>query len=133
MSWRTKEQARVYQRAYYQAHKKAMREYARNWHRTHNNREQLNKDQRVWRHRLKIEVLTYYSMGEELQCARCGIKDIDVLCLDHIEGGGRKDRQKRDTVGGYKLYQQLKRESFPAGYQTLCFNCNIKKKIVEGK
>lgn len=93
----------------------------------------MNEYQRNLRRRLKVKTLTYYSIVDYPICARCGIIDIDILCLDHIEGGGRKDIRERNVVGGYKLYYQLKREGYPKGYQVLCANCNLKKQIVEGK
>ena len=92
---------------------------------------ELNRRQTERLHRLKKEVLTYYSGGIP-KCKRCGTEDVDVLCLDHIEGGGTKDRIDTGHWGG-RLHYYLKKYDFPTGYQVLCANCNLKKFIVEGR
>lgn len=86
---------------------------------------------KVRRKEIKFEVLSHYSNGIP-QCARCRTVDVDVLCLDHIEGGGTKDRMDTRHWGA-KLHYYLRRNNFPEGYQVLCANCNMKKFIVEGK
>lgn len=74
------------------------------------------------RQELKIEVLGHYSQGSPV-CKVCGITDIRVLTIDHINGGG--NRQKK-TVGiaGNSFYRWLREQNYPEGYQVLCFNCN---------
>lgn len=47
---------------------------------------------------------------------------LDVLDLDHINGGGRKDREGFKTPQAF--YQHLKRAGFPEGLRVLCRNCN---------
>lgn len=81
--------------------------------------------------RAKLSALTYYSGGPP-RCAHCGISDIDVLCLDHINGGGYKQRKELNCGAGTAFYQWLKGQGYPEGYQVLCWNCNIKKRIQEG-
>ena len=49
---------------------------------------------------------------------------MDVLTIDHIKGGGTKHRKK---IKGEKITVWLKKNNFPKGFQTLCFNCNWKK------
>jgi len=54
--------------------------------------------------RLKREVLSRYS-EDSTQCVTCGIDDIDVLCLDHINGGGEAHRRTIPGKGqGLHLY-----------------------------
>jgi len=55
------------------------------------NKEVYLKKLKEHRHKNKELVLSYYSKGIP-KCNRCGILDIDVLCIDHINGGGTKDR-----------------------------------------
>ena len=50
-----------------------------------------------------------------------------ALQLDHIEGGGNKDRQAKGT--GSTFYAWLKRNGYPPGYQVLCANCNYIKRF----
>ena len=75
---------------------------------------------------LKTEVMAYYSQSTPPECVRCGISDIEVLQLDHIDnnGGGRNR-----SIGGWRLYQRLKDEGYPENYQVLCANCNLKKEL----
>lgn len=59
------------------------------------------------------------------RCVKCGFEDIRALNLDHINGGGTKDRRSRPSQ---TIYLYLKREGYPAGFQVLCANCNSIKK-----
>ena len=81
------------------------------------------------RARLKAEVLTRYSEGLEMRCRSCPETDIDVLTIDHLNGGGNEHRRSLKVNTGYRFYRWLKREGFPKGFQTLCFNCNLAKHI----
>jgi hypothetical protein len=76
---------------------------------------------------LKLSVMKYYSGGIP-KCACCPVDDIDVLAIDHIEGGGRKHRKEIGTAGGgAEFYKWLIKQGFPSGYQVLCHNCNFAK------
>ena len=49
--------------------------------------------------------------------------DIHCLQVDHINGGGRKDRAERSGAG---FYAHLEKLGFPKeGYRLLCMNCNF--------
>ena len=74
---------------------------------------------------LKTKVLTHYSNGK-LRCVKCGVNNINVLTLDHIDNNGSDDKLSRSGNG---LYRKLKASSYPIGYQTLCMNCNMEKEI----
>ena len=84
--------------------------------------------QKIWWKRLKTEVLTHYG-GGKLACVRCGFLDIRALSLDHIHGGGRKERGNSSQ----SFYNRLKREGYPEGYQTLCMNCQFIKSEEKGE
>jgi hypothetical protein len=77
----------------------------------------------------KLEVLTHYSPNHILKCSweKCLISDIDMLSLDHMNNNGAEDRRKNAGGSGDALYRQVKREGFPEGFQTLCFNHQMKK------
>lgn len=68
--------------------------------------------------RLKNLMLEHYGKV----CACCGESDPRFLTIDHIEG--RSIEELKGKSSGYHLYSRLKREGFPGGFQTLCFNCN---------
>lgn len=93
---------------------------------------QLNKTSRNRQKEIKATVLTHYGKGKKLQCCwpECKIDDLDILTLDHIENDGakhRKEYSKTGRGGGTQLYDLLIRNGFPKGFQTLCFNHNMKK------
>ena len=79
----------------------------------------------------RFKVLSHYSnpLGIPI-CNHCGEQDVDVLCLDHINGGGHKNLReiKRKGTG---LYSWLIAHDYPEGYQTLCANCNQRKAKLE--
>lgn len=72
-------------------------------------------------------VLTHYGPNGHLGCCwtECQVVDIDMLSLDHINGGGTEHRKK--AVGG--VYRDVVRRDFPTGFQTLCYNHQMKKEI----
>lgn len=76
----------------------------------------------AWRRKLKREVLAHYSNGEP-RCLCCGESHVEMLTLDHVNNDGKQDRLVRGI--GMTFYAKLKRDGYPDGLQTLCFNCNI--------
>lgn len=74
---------------------------------------------------LKREVLTHYGFGN-CACVRCGFDDLRALSLDHIEGkSGSQDNGRY----GNGLYAWTRDNDYPAGYLTLCMNCQVIKRI----
>ena len=62
------------------------------------------------------------------KCCECGITDIDVLDIDHINNNGAE--QRREGMYGYNLYRWLKKNHWPKdSFQLLCRNCNWKKEL----
>ncbi len=98
------------------------KEYKQEWQRKHLKQHMTNS---VW-HRLKrkIIVLSIYS-NYKMCCEVCGEEDVDVLTLNHINGGGYKHRKKI----GSDFYGWIVRNNFPSGYNVLCFNCNWKERL----
>jgi hypothetical protein len=78
------------------------------------------RKQRLRRIKDKIEVLKHYG-GE---CVCCGELEVRFLTIDHIEGGGTKQRKE---IGKGNFYQWLKNNNFPDGFQIMCSNCNTAK------
>jgi hypothetical protein len=80
--------------------------------------------------KLKKEVLEYYGNGK-LSCLCCGESIYEFLTIDHINNDGNEQRKiVRRT--GHNIYRYLKKNNYPIGYQTLCFNCNSGKQINKG-
>ncbi len=134
--WKThKSEVAERDRIYYQTHKLYKNEYDREYHLSHklelvkyrqaHKVEAANK-QFQKQLQLKVEVLTYYG-NSRCACVRCRFDDIRALSIDHINGGGNKQRQKENV--GSNPYRWLKKKNFPAGYQTLCMNCQFIKRV----
>lgn len=92
------------------------------------NRRKILAQHRELSRQLKLEALSHYSLSGIVKCSCCNVDDIDVLCLDHIDNNGNEHR-KRINSYGTGFYRRLKKSGFPNGFQTLCFNCNMKKAI----
>jgi hypothetical protein len=69
----------------------------------------------------KAEVLAHYGGS----CACCGLDDLAVLSIDHIDGGGCAHRRELKARGEHFGYHWLKKNGFPAGFRVLCVNCNF--------
>jgi hypothetical protein len=115
---------------FYRRHKEERLAYGRKWCQEH--KEQRQAIDMRCRQKRKLEILGHYS-DEKLVCAKCGFSDIRALTIDHIEGGGCKHRRELKTGSGEGFYQWLKRNNFPEGYQVLCSNCQLIKRMEEGE
>ena len=73
---------------------------------------------RQWRTELRSDLLSMY--GDS--CACCGESFPPFLNVDHINMGGRKDR---DTSGMCTMLKRMRSEYKPDLYRTLCSNCNM--------
>jgi hypothetical protein len=74
-------------------------------------------------HELRKKILRYY--GEE--CACCGERIPEFLCIDHVNNDGKEERK---TITGHQLYRYIIKNRFPPGrYQLLCYNCNNGKAL----
>ena len=87
----------------------------------------MHKRQRQYRQEKKIEVLTHYGNGK-CACVQCGESRLACLSLDHINGRGAEERRKQFNKRGTQFYLHLRAQGYPAGYQTLCMNCQFVKR-----
>ena len=60
------------------------------------------------------------------KCACCGEKENVFLCIDHINGEGRKHRKSMTFAN---IYEWLRKNKYPEGFQVLCYNCNNAKRF----
>jgi hypothetical protein len=72
--------------------------------------------------------MTHYSGGTP-SCQCCGEPDLTFLVIDHVKNDGKSHRKQ---VGSLYIYSWLKQHGFPAGFQVLCFNCNMGKQFNGG-
>jgi hypothetical protein len=93
-----------------------------------------NRKDIAFRERLNVKllVLSCYGPSGELRCSwpDCNIIDVDMLTLDHVLDNGAVDRKLNQCGCGTKLYRRLRRDGFPKGFQTLCGNHQMKKKVM---
>jgi len=67
------------------------------------------------------------------KCVQCNFSDTRALQIDHINGGGSRERKERNYKGDFHRHVLA---SFMAGenkYQLLCANCNWIKRFDEGE
>jgi hypothetical protein len=70
---------------------------------------------------LRARVIYGYG-GAQPACRCCGESEPRFLTLDHVNNGGRAHRIAKGAQG---VLRELERTGFPAGFQVLCFNCNL--------
>jgi hypothetical protein len=105
-----KEETKVYMKNYRAVHKE---ELQKDRELNKGNKRRVDKA----RHKkLRQEVLGHY--GEKCVC--CGEAALEFLAIDHIGGNGKTAGNR----SGDKFYRWLKANNWPAGFRTLCHNCN---------
>ena len=126
-----KEEVLAAQREYHQRNLVAWaasnaKRYARNGPRL---RSQMKKRYAL----LKLRVLTHYSHTPYPSCVVCGEVDVRCLSIDHINGGGTKERERGIHHGGSKLYSFIESQGYPEGYQTMCMNDQFRKRWLKNE
>lgn len=105
-------------RDYYHANHEQEKEKRRQW--GAKNKDKVLKKNARWRRAQRKEVIDGY--GGKCEC--CGESRWEFLAIDHIHGGGKKDRSRfKGNIGTF--YKWLKDQGFPKDkYRLLCHNCN---------
>ncbi len=90
--------------------------------------EKIREYNKKARRKLKTDALNAYSENGA-HCFNCKTREIDFLCLDHIDNDGAKCRKLRG--GGNSFFFWLRKNKYPKKLrlQVLCYNCNNYKKI----
>jgi len=72
--------------------------------------------------KLRLEVFSHYKTDDKIKCScpTCNVDDTDLLCLDHINGGGAKHRK----IVGNNMYRWVRDNNYPDTFRILCHNCN---------
>lgn len=91
------------------------------------NNDKVNEQGREYKQRCRFEALDYYSRGK-LCCNCCGEKTYPFLVIDHVNNDGAEHRREI----GSQIYQWLKKNNYPEGFQVLCVNCNHGKRVNNG-
>lgn len=103
----------------------AQKRAQKKWGQTPGGRESARRYQNKYRQRVKRVVLTHYGNGK-CACVRCGEDGIACLTIDHIKAikGGKR-------INSGHFYSWLRKNLYPQDYQTLCMNCQFKKRVTE--
>lgn len=75
-----------------------------------------------YRDRKKRKIIGHYS-NNKFECEWCKVKDMRVLSIDHINGGGNRHRKNEGKNGNFDFYGWLVKNNFPEGFRVLCMNC----------
>jgi len=75
----------------------------------------------------KLAAFEYYGS----LCQFCGESIELFLTIDHKNNDGAEHRRKLRSGNnrGHDIYAWLRKNQYPEGFQTLCFNCNAAKHI----
>lgn len=116
----TREQQRIWERAYYERNKEKIR--ARK-------AEQMRVRRLNFKDTFRQQGLSYRQATRERlfemygrTCAVCGFSDVRALTLDHIHGDGNEERRQVGEKGVYRLALQ---DYAPDRYRILCMNCQF--------
>ena len=90
------------------------------------NVEKRKSDEKARQRRLKKAAYEAYG-GNVCNC--CGETEPAFLQIDHVNNDGKAHRE---SIGAKSLYQWLKVNGYPPGFQILCANCNFGKRINGG-
>jgi len=114
------------------------REYMRNYYQLNHDKLRENEKLYLREYRRKLRSQIEIALGSK--CKSCGFSDPRALQIDHINGGGHKERL---TLGSTSLLRKCIRlmqnspDIFFSNYQLLCANCNWIKRythdLPEGK
>ena len=83
--------------------------------------------QRVERKQDRGSVISHYGGA----CVCCGEVTDSFLALDHVAGAGNQHRRGINKSGS-GFYRWIIDQGFPPGFQILCHNCNISKRLLNG-
>lgn len=126
-AWRDKNRDKVKaaDKAYRERNKETRSEQQRKWrsqqsHDTLYNT-QLASNQRLEVRRLSLRIAIFRCF--ESQCFLCGFNDIRALQIDHVNGGGTKERKTTNTIT-YLRNILASIESCQKDYVVLCANCH---------
>lgn len=86
------------------------------------NKREFNRTRNIaYRRRLREEIIREYGG----KCACCGEHRPEFLALDHINGGGNRERKTVASNTPSGIYRLAKALGFPRDrYRLLCHNCN---------
>lgn len=114
---------KTYYQKYYEKNKEKRKRESLEYSKSHG-----NASQKLYGvgYRKKLRDAVYELLGKK--CNLCGFDDVRALQVDHINGGGSKERKNTTrNLNAVIIESIIKKEN---RYQLLCANCNwIKRSI----
>jgi hypothetical protein len=108
----------TYNKQYREDHKERLKKQAHQNYLAHRE-EKIRKT--VKYHRAKVQELRAQILAKYgKKCNHCGLTDERVLCVDHVNGGGYRERMSCSYEAMYKRVLADTNNT----YQILCHNCN---------
>ena len=107
-------------------------EYQRDWRERNLDKvKQYQIDKNIKRRKQRKELREYIFNFFGNICNQCGFTNSKALCIDHVNGGGTKERKSTKNTKGLDIGYYIKiKEGLDTGkYQCLCANCNMIKKL----
>jgi hypothetical protein len=127
--YKNKEAINQKKKEYYYSHKDEIyakrKEYYKN--RYLNKKYEIQKKSRIFHKERRDRIIKY--LGGK--CVRCGFNDNRALQVDHINGGGLKERRDTPHFCNAKFENMIYSDTHK--YQLLCANCNNIKKYENGE
>ena len=125
---RNREKLRAWNRKYYAENAEKRRECAKR-SKLRNPEERAQKDAvyaKKWRAERRASIISLFGG----KCCRCGFDDWRALQVDHVNGGGNKQRKSGISLWSY--YDEIE-SGDRSKLQLLCANCNQIKRYEEGE
>jgi hypothetical protein len=122
------EKKREADRKHYQRTREKQLEYKKNYY-AKNREEKLQRASiNSAKRRAKQRQAIFDLLGRK--CVRCGFDDVRALQVDHINGGGTKERTS--LASPHSVYKKVL-ACGGEGYQILCANCNQIKRYEQNE
>lgn len=125
-----------YQKYKRETDRESYRKTAREWARA--NRDKTREKEKRWREKNRDKIREYEKKHADKRkiarqklfsevvmhyggkCSCCGESNMKFLTIDHINNDGAEHKRKI----GRGVHRWLKKNNYPEGFQTLCWNCN---------
>lgn len=119
-----------YQKKYHEINKERDRKRTKEW--------SVSERGRAWRtiherERLaKLREKALEKLGGAV-CKHCGFSDVRALQIDHVNGGGYKERKHKSPSKVIQNIRDMSVREARKKYQVLCANCNFIKRYTHNE
>jgi hypothetical protein len=124
-----KEKFKQYMKIYTKIHEKELKEKAKIYWEKNKQRFKERKIEYWKKRNNQLRNAIFDKFGNK--CARCGFSDVRALQIDHINGGGGREKKMLKN-NNWALFQKVLADT-TGKYQLLCANCNWIKKVENGE